>query len=86
MRLVTSHILTQRDFEALSSGLSDLPDLTEATLRDFSSSLASNQSLEDKMKSDYVAAMCWLIAEAKLEIRIVVPDKLDANGLTKADL
>lgn len=86
MRLVTSHILTQRDFEALSSGLSDLPDLTEATLLDFSSSLASNQSLEDKMKSDYVAAMCWLIAAGKLEIRIVVPDKLDANGLTKADL
>ena len=86
MRLVTSHILTQRDFEALSSGLSDLPDLTEATLLDFSSSLATNQSLEDKMKSDYVAAMCWLMAVGKLEIRIVVPDKLDANGLTKADL
>jgi superfamily II DNA or RNA helicase len=86
MRLVTSHILTQRDFEALSSGLSDLPDLTEATLKDFSSALEANQSLEDKMKSDYVAAMCWLIGEGKLEIRIVVPDKGGANGLTKADL
>jgi superfamily II DNA or RNA helicase len=86
MRLVTSHILTQRDFEALSSGFSDLPDLTEATLQDFSSTLASHETLEDKMKSDYVAAMCWLIAEGKLEIRIVVPDKPEANGLTKADL
>lgn len=86
MRLVTSHILTQRDFEALSSGFSDLPDLTESTLRDFSSALMSTQNLEDKMKSDYVAAMCWLIAEGKLEIRIVVPEKSAANGFTKADL
>lgn len=86
MRLVTSHILTQRDFEALSSGLTDLPDLTDATLQDFSVAMSSKGTLEEKMKSDYVSAMCWLIAEGKLEIRIVVPENLEANGLTKTDL
>jgi superfamily II DNA or RNA helicase len=86
MRLVTSHILTERDFEALASGFLDLPDLTESTLKEFSSALSGNGTLEDKMKSDYVRAMCWLIANGKLEIRIVVPDKFDGSALTKGDL
>ena len=56
MRLVTSHILTERDYEALSSGFTNLQDLTQLTLLDFAAAMSSNQTLEKKIKSDYVSA------------------------------
>ena len=74
MRLVASHVLSEKDHAVLLSGGSEFSDWFDDIAEDFHQALSGNDSLEGRMKSDYVAAMCWMLKHDHLEIRFVVPD------------
>lgn len=74
MKLITSHSLTAKDIEALNN-FDFLGDeiVANSILDDFTSAIGDISSTAARMKSDYVKAMCWLLREGRLEIKLVVP-------------
>lgn len=73
MRLITSHKLTEADTNQADRTLRD-PGWAKAVLREFEAALSAEESdLESKIRKDYVRAMCWMLKEKKLQIRIVLP-------------
>lgn len=73
IRLVTSHAFTKKDIAALAIEGDDLQSLSrlatefEDTVREAGSNLA------EQMRAHYVKAMCWLLKNNQLEIRVVIP-------------
>ncbi len=76
MRLITSAHLQPADVRALRN--CDAPGEIEKLTSLFSEALRDSIALEEEILRDHFLAMCWLLAEGRLEIRIVLP--LDPQG------
>ena len=75
MRLITSHKLTEADTGHANRTLTDSAWASEV-LEEFQSTLAGPTfDLESKIYRDYVKAMCWMLREEMLQIRIVLPQQ-----------
>jgi len=85
MRLVTSHAFTPRDVGVFQDHF-DLEKLSQKLIEDFVQSFQKLGSLEDTIAINHVAAMCWMLREGHLEIRVVVPDSADLQSLTPEDI
>jgi superfamily II DNA or RNA helicase len=86
MQLVTSHVLSSRDYLALDSGSTELIDLESSIFNDFRQAATMYGDLATKMKSDYVKAMCWLLKEGLLEIKVVVPASTIASNVQSVEM
>lgn len=83
MRLVTSHSFTPRDIEAFSNGNGEEVSF-ESLAEEFELTVKSaGVDLTHQIRSQYVMAMCWLLREGQLEIRVVVPTKPSTASIEK---
>ena len=82
MKIVTSPILSKEDVEAIIEGHRSLEDaVSNSLLRE----LNIIEDIEDLLLRDHVRALSWLIANKKLDIRIVIPMQ-DGIPLTKDEI
>lgn len=74
IRLITSHHLVGKDFETFTS--SDTSDsIIDKLAIEFERAASDSwQDLSERIKADYVKAMCWLLREGHLEIKFVIPE------------
>lgn len=85
MRLVTSHAFTPSDVTRLQ----DLPgseDFQRNLLDSFEASIEVLDGLENAIAKDHFLAMCWMLANDKLEIKVVVPKDADLTQLTPSEI
>jgi superfamily II DNA or RNA helicase len=85
MRLVTSHAFTPTDVGTFQDHF-DIDNLTNALVREFVESFNLLGSLQDTIALNHVAAMCWMLREGYLEIKVVIPDSADLSALTPQDI
>lgn len=72
MQLVTSHALTPKDANQLDKFLAD-GDFAAELIRQFEKDLNTVASTEDLLARDHLKAMCWMLAQGFLEVKVVVP-------------
>lgn len=77
MRLITSANFAQVDLEAMLSLESDSDIKAEFDAR-FKEALRDRFQLETILEQSHLEAMCWLLKNDRLEIRIVVPTSLNS--------
>lgn len=75
MRLLVGAQLSREDVEAIEAGY----DLAEVVAARLGPGLPDPAMLTDQLLRERLAALAWLIAQGRLEIRVVLPK--DANGL-----
>ena len=85
MRLVTSHAFTPTDVGTFQNHF-DVEKLTDELIKDFIESFKSLGSLRETITLNHVAAMCWMLREGYLEIKVVIPDSADLSALTPQDI
>ena len=76
MRLVTSIQISTDDQKAIKEGL-ETPEGAISRI------MEKDLNLEDRLKSDYLSALSWMLAEKTLEIKVVVPLTSDGSYNTK---
>lgn len=74
-RIITSPILSQKDWEALELGTKARYDLV---LR--STLIRNIEELERKLDEDTLSALAWMVADEIITFRLAVPDKKLAGG------
>lgn len=83
IRMVTSHQLVDADFNLLSDIDGD-PEKLNLVAEEFEAAANyPDSSLEGRMRSDYLKAMCWLLRSGQLEIKFVVPNSPSETSLEK---
>jgi superfamily II DNA or RNA helicase len=85
MRLVTSHAFTPTDTITFQ-GHFDIENLSAQLISDFVDSFKKLGSLSDSIARNHVAAMCWMLREGFLEIKVVIPDSADMTSLSPQDI
>lgn len=85
MRLVTSHAFTPTDVGTFQ-GHFDIENLSNALIEEFIESFSLLGNLQDSITLNHVAAMCWMLREGYLEIKVVIPDSADLSALTPQDI
>lgn len=84
MRLVTSHAFTQTDTERFQDYF-DSSVFIDELINDFVKSYRELGSLENTIAKSHVAAMCWMLREGYLEIKVVVPNSADLTAISPED-
>jgi superfamily II DNA or RNA helicase len=79
MRLITSAHLSSADFDAIH-GLDVNPQKADLVDLLFSKALNDRLELESLIEKNHLEAMCWLLREGRLEIKVVIPNKIDGAG------
>lgn len=85
MRLVTSHAFTPNDVDTFQNHF-DLENLSSALIAEFVDSFNQLGNLQDTIALNHVAAMCWMLREGNLEIKVVIPDSADLSALSPQDI
>lgn len=84
MRLVTSHAFTPSDITKLQDFF-DSKELENVLIEQFTSSYQKLGSLQSTIEKNHVAAMCWMLREGFLEIKVIVPDSADLADANPED-
>ena len=84
MRLITSHAFTPIDTVSIQEHF-DQENLSNLLIDGFIKSYQEFGNLSDSIAKSHIAAMCWMLREGYLEIRVVVPDSADLASLTPED-
>lgn len=79
MRLITSAQLSSVDLEAIL-GIDTDKEKAEAVDRIFAGALKDRFELESLIEKSHLDAMCWLMREGRLEIKVVIPINSDGAG------
>ncbi len=80
MRLLTSHAFTPSDTESIQDYyLSE--SFSEGLIREFLDGFKEMGDLASAIANRHVAAMCWMLREGFLEIKVVVPDSADLKNI-----
>jgi superfamily II DNA or RNA helicase len=72
IRLVTSHAFTPSDHLTLGK-IIDEEAFAESLMAEFEENLSTSSGMAGAFGKNHLAAMCWLLANELLEIRVVVP-------------
>ena len=84
MRLITSHAFTPKDTESFQNYF-DSDILADSLISDFIKSYDELGSLSNSIAKSHVAAMCWMLKEGYLEIKVVVPSTGDLTSVKPED-
>ena len=76
IQLVTSHNFTRGDAETIGD-LENNPDFAARLISEFNQSVKELMNLGSAVAKNHLAAMCWLLKEGRLDIRVVVPKSAD---------
>jgi superfamily II DNA or RNA helicase len=85
LRLVTSHAFTAKDVEGLQQVIAS-DDFAQNLIETFEASAKELLSMNDAILRDHFAAMCWMIANNHLEIKVVIPTGADLSQLTPQEI
>jgi superfamily II DNA or RNA helicase len=85
MRLVTSHAFTPTDVGVFQEHF-DLDNLSASLIEGFIQTFKELGNLQDSIAMNHVAAMCWMLKEGYLEIKVVVPDSADLQSMSPQDI
>jgi superfamily II DNA or RNA helicase len=84
MRLVTSHAFTPSDTATFQNHF-ESDEFSNKLIADFISSFNELGGLKESIAKSHVAAMCWMLREGFLEIKVVVPNSADLTMVTPED-
>jgi superfamily II DNA or RNA helicase len=84
MRLVTSHAFTPSDTATFQNHF-ESEEFSNELIADFINSFNQLGSLKESIAKSHVAAMCWMLREGFLEIKVVVPNSADLTAVTPED-
>lgn len=84
MRLITSHSFTPRDTASIQEYF-EQENLSNELIEDFIKSYQEFGSLSTSIAKSHIAAMCWMLREGYLEIRVVVPNSADLTSISPDD-
>lgn len=85
IRLVTSHAFTPSDTKNLQDYFAD-DEFAEKLFSEFEASYTQFGDVSGAIAKDHVAAMCWMLREGLLEIKIIVPIGADLTALSPAEI
>jgi superfamily II DNA or RNA helicase len=85
MRMVTSHAFTFSDVDVLQDFFNS-PELAENLISSFKESFLKMGNLADTMERNHIEAMCWMLKENILEIKVVIPKSADLRKLSPDEL
>ena len=85
MRMITSHALTHTDAGALS-GFFESEDFANELIDSFERSYREIGNLTETVTKHHVSAMCWMLKEGILEIKVVVPNTPELRSLPPDEL
>ena len=85
MRLITSHAFTPTDVGTFQDYF-DIEHLSNTLIDEFIESFSLLGNLQDTIALNHIAAMCWMLREGNLEIKVVIPDSADLSALTPQDI
>ena len=81
MRLITSHAFTPRDTASIQDYFEE-DNFSKELINDFVKSYQEFGSLSDSIAKSHISAMCWMLIEEYLEIRVVVPNSADFTSVS----
>jgi superfamily II DNA or RNA helicase len=84
MRLLTSHAFTRTDTQSIQDYFGS-EDFANGLIKDFLESFKDLGNLANTIAKNHIAAMCWMLREGYLEIKIVVPDSADLTAVDVDD-
>ena len=84
MRLVTSHAFTPSD-TAIFQNHFESEEFSDELIAEFIKSFNELGGLKESIARSHVAAMCWMLREGFLEIKVVVPNSADLTAITPED-
>lgn len=85
IRLVTSHAFTPNDTKNLQDYFAD-DEFAERIFSEFEDSYSHFGDVAGAIAKDHVAAMCWMLREGLLEIKIIVPIGADLTALSPSEI
>ncbi|MDH6532362.1 superfamily II DNA or RNA helicase [Aurantimicrobium minutum] len=85
IRLVTSHAFTPSDTKNLQDYFAD-DEFASKLFSEFEDSYSHLGDVAGAIAKDHVAAMCWMLREGLLEIKIIVPIGADLTALSPAEI
>jgi len=85
MRLITSHAFTPKDVAAIQDYYVS-EDFSNSLLKEFTDTFIELDSLSSAMAQDHVGAMCWMLREGYLEIKVVVPKGANLSKLSPEEI
>jgi len=85
LRLITSHAFTPTDAETFQNYFDDR-EFSANLIREFQQSFREMGNLADSIAQSHVAAMCWMLREGFLEIKVVVPITADLAQISPNEL
>lgn len=85
MRLVTSHAFTKGDITRIKD-FSSATDLNHELIQSFEMSMETLDRLQNAIAKDHFSAMCWMLANNQLEIKVVIPRNADLSRLTPKEI
>ncbi len=78
MQLITSPVVSEKDFEALTSSTpSDIQKFVDAQ---FTKAIGDMNNLASTIAYDHVRALGWMLREGFLEIRVLVPKDINSGS------
>ncbi len=84
MRLITSHAFTATDTKTIQEYFGS-EEFANELIKDFTGSYKELGNLTNTIAKNHVAAMCWMLREGYLEIKVVVPDSADLTLIDSND-
>lgn len=84
MRLITSHAFTQNDVKKLQNHFNSSA-FENQLISEFIASYKELGSLTDSIAKNHVAAMCWMLREGYLEVKVVIPDSANLKDISPED-
>jgi len=85
MRLITSHALQKYDVDALQNFFSSEEFANKLSLQ-FETSYNRLKDLGDAVSKNHISAMCWMLKNNFLDIRVIVPVSAELQNLTAEEL
>lgn len=79
MRLITSHAFTPKDTVSIQDYYQS-ESFAEELVKEFVDGFKGMGDLASTIANRHVAAMCWMLREQYLEIKVVVPDSADLQN------
>ena len=78
MQLITSPVVSEKDYEALTSNTPE--DIQKFVDAQFAKAIGDLNDLASTIAYDHVRALGWMLREGILEIRVLIPREIDSGS------
>lgn len=85
MRLITSHALQKYDVDTLQNFFSS-PEFADNLISEFEEGFKRFGDLGDAVSRNHIGAMCWMLKNEFIDIRVIIPVSAELQNLTAEEL